>query len=161
MTDYQDETFYYKNIAAKIYQLHILLEQAGIRKGDRVALLGRNSSRWVISFFGILSYGAVATPILHDFKPENVHHIVNHSESKVLLAAKQNWEVLNEQAIAEVELILSLEDWSVIRSKRPELVKVREQVKDIFHRQHPAFSLSRRPDSSSYRLRRPDHCRHQ
>ena len=110
-----------KDIAAEIYQLHILLEQAGIRKGDRVALLGRNSSRWVISFFGILSYGAVATPILHDFKPENVHHIVNHSESKVLLAAKQNWEVLNEQAIAEVELILSLEDWSVIRSKRPEL----------------------------------------
>ena len=141
LTDYQGETFYYKDIAAEIYQLHILLEQAGIRKGDRVALLGRNSSRWVISFFGILSYGAVATPILHDFKPENVHHIVNHSESKVLLAAKQNWEVLNEQAIAEVELILSLEDWSVIRSKRPELVKVREQVKDIFHRQHPAFSL--------------------
>ena len=90
LTDYQGETFYYKDIAAEIYQLHILLEQAGIRKGDRVALIGRNSSRWVISFFGILSYGAVATPVLHDFKPENVHHIVNHSEAKVLLAAKQN-----------------------------------------------------------------------
>ncbi len=140
LTDYQGETFYYKDIAAEIYQLHILLEQAGIRKGDRVALIGRNSSRWVISFFGILSYGAVATPILHDFKPENVHHIVNHSEAKVLLAAKQNWEVLNEHAIAGVELILSLEDWSVIRSKRPEVMKVREQIKEIFSRQHPAFS---------------------
>lgn len=140
LTDYQGETFYYKDIAAEIYQLHILLEQAGIRKGDRVALIGRNSSRWVISFFGILSYGAVATPILHDFHPENVHHIVNHSEAKVLLAAKQNWEVLNEHAIAGVELILSLEDWSVIRSKRPEVMKVREQIQEIFSRQHPAFS---------------------
>lgn len=140
LTDYQGKTLHYKDIAAEIAQLHILLEQAGIRKGDKIALLGRNSSRWVISFFGILSYGAVATPILHDFKPENVHHIVNHSEAKALLIADQNRIAIDEQAMPGVELFLSLEDWSVISAKQPEVRKIREQLNTLFTQKHPAFS---------------------
>ncbi len=152
LTDYQGSTYHYKDVAAEIARLHILLEQAGIRKGDKVALLGRNSSRWVISFFGILSYGAVATPILHDFKPENVHHIVNHSEAKALFVAKQNWETLDQQFMEEVKLFLLLEDWSVIGSKRSDIPKTRKQLEPIFTEKYPAFS----PDDMHYHQEEPE-----
>ena len=78
-SDYNGQTFHFKDVARRIEKFHILLEHAGIRKGDKVAIVGRNSSNWAICFFGILAYGAVAVPILHEFKPDNIHHIVNHS----------------------------------------------------------------------------------
>lgn len=89
-SDYKGQTFLFKDVACRIEKLHIILEQAGIKKGDKIALVGRNSSNWATSFFGILSYGAVAVPILHEFKPNNIHHIVNHSEAKVILVASSN-----------------------------------------------------------------------
>ena len=78
-SDYNGHTYHYKDVARRIEKFHIILEHAGIKKGDKVALVGRNSSNWAICFFGILAYGAVAVPILHEFKPDNIHHIVNHS----------------------------------------------------------------------------------
>ena len=76
-SDYNGHTFHYKDVARRIEKFHIILEHAGIKKGDKVALVGRNSSNWAICFFGILAYGAVAVPILHEFKPDNIHHIVS------------------------------------------------------------------------------------
>ena len=95
-SDYNGHTYHYKDVARRIEKFHIILEHAGIKKGDKVALVGRNSSNWAICFFGILAYGAVAVPILHEFKPDNIHHIVNHSGAKAVLAGANNWENMNE-----------------------------------------------------------------
>ena len=84
LTDYKGATLQYKDLARKIEKLHILLAESGIKPGDKVALCGRNSSHWGVAFLAILTYGAVAVPILHEFKPDNVHNIVNHSEARLL-----------------------------------------------------------------------------
>ena len=101
-SDYNGHTFHFKDVARRIEKFHILLEHAGIKKGDKVAIVGRNSSNWAICFFGILAYGAVAVPILHEFKPDNIHHIVNHSGAKAVLAGSSNWENMNEKMMLTV-----------------------------------------------------------
>ena len=87
LTDYKGATLQYKDVARKIEKLHIIFEASGIRKGDKIAVCGRNSSHWGVTFLATLTYGAVIVPILHEFKADNVHNIVNHSEAKLLLSA--------------------------------------------------------------------------
>ena len=143
LTDYNGTTLYYKDLAKKIAEYHIILEYAGIKKGEKVAILGRNCSNWVIAFFGTLSYGAVAVPILHEFKPDNVHHIVNHSEAKILIAASSNWENLNEEMMPELRLIMLLDDFSIQYSKDKEMFQIREHIGDYFKKKYPEpFSRS-------------------
>lgn len=137
LTDHNGATFYYKDLAKEIAKLHLLLAGAGIQKGDKIALIGRNSSRWAISFFGILAYGAVAVPILHDFNEENVHHIVNHSETKLLLAAGHNWEKLSEQEMPEVKLFVSLDDWSILSGGDENVRSFFEQIETHSQNQYP------------------------
>lgn len=96
LTDYKGATLQYKDVARKIEKLHILLEESGIKPGDKVALCGRNSSHWGVAFLAILTYGAVAVPILHEFKADNVHNIVNHSDARLLFVGDVVWEALNE-----------------------------------------------------------------
>ena len=84
-SDFKGTTFLFKDVACHMEKFHILLAEAGIKPEDKVALIGRNSSNWAICFFGILTYGAVAVPILHDFKPDIIHHIVNHSEATAIM----------------------------------------------------------------------------
>ena len=152
-SDYKGETYYYKDVACHIEKLHILLEHAGVKKGDKVALVGRNSSYWAISFFGILSYGAVVVPVLHDFKPDNIHHIVNHSESKVLLAASSNWENLDERLMPDVELFLLLDDFSIVGSANKNLTTIRERIDELFNQKYPdGFSK----DDISYHVEEPE-----
>jgi long-chain acyl-CoA synthetase len=136
-SDYKGKTYYYKDVARQIAYLHILLEQAGIRKGDKVALVGRNSSHWAISFFGVVSYGAVVVPILHDFKPDNVHHIVNHSEAKALLAGSANWEQMNAEAMPELKLVVVLDDFSIILAKEKNVFEVRNRWDEYFENKYP------------------------
>ncbi len=136
-SDYKGETYYYKDVARRIEKLHILFEHAGIKKGDKIGLVGRNSSNWAISFFGIMAYGAVVVPILHDFKPDNIHHIVNHSEAKALLAASTNWENLNESQMQNVQLFMSLDDFSVISSTVKNIAAIREQIDVLFQKKYP------------------------
>lgn len=136
-TDYNGETYYFRDFAREIEKYHLLLEHAGIKKGDKVAIVGRNSSHWAISFFGTLAYGAVVVPILHDFKPDNIHHIVNHSEAKVLMAAGSNWENLNERMMPGVSLFMLLDDFSVIHSQIKEVANIREQLDAYFDAKYP------------------------
>ncbi|MDR2918231.1 MAG: AMP-binding protein [Tannerella sp.] len=137
LTDYNGSTFHYKDIAKEIARLHILFKHAGVQKGDIIALIGRNSSRWAISFFGILTYGAVANPILHDFNSDNVHHIVNHSEAKILLAAEQNWEKLSEKEMPEVKVFMSLENWEIFNSYNDSIKEVSNNIDIIFNKHYP------------------------
>ena len=131
-SDYNGHTFHYKDVARRIEKFHIILEHAGIKKGDKVALVGRNSSNWAICFFGILAYGAVAVPILHEFKPDNIHHIVNHSEAKAVLAASSNWENMNERMMPDVKLFMMLDNFSIIHSKSKEVRVVRDRINEYF-----------------------------
>ncbi|MDR2041022.1 MAG: AMP-binding protein [Tannerella sp.] len=153
LTDHKAPTFYYKDVAREIAKMHLLFEQAGIRKGDRIALVGRNSSRWVIHFFSILTYGAVAVPILHDFKTENIHHIVNHSEARMLIAAAQSWEHLSKQAMPDVQLFLAIEDGRPFHSRIPGFEQVYEQLDALFSKKYPGTFT---PEQISYHVEQPD-----
>lgn len=152
-SDYKGETYYYKDVARRIEKLHIIFEHAGIKKGEKIALVGRNSSNWAVSFFGALAYGAVVVPILHDFKPDNIHHIVNHSEAKAVLAGGSNWESMNEQAMPDVKLFMLLDDFSIISAEEKKIVAVREQINEYFDKKYPqGFSK----EDIKYHLEEPD-----
>ena len=99
LTDYKGTTLQYKDVARKIEKLHIILEESGIKKGDKIAICGRNSSFWGVTFLAVVTYGAVAVPILHEFKADNVHSLVNHSEARLLFVGDVVWENLNEAAM--------------------------------------------------------------
>ena len=153
LTDHKSKTFYYKDMAEEIAKLHLVFRQSGIRKGDKIALMGRNSSRWAISFFGILSYGAVAVPILNDFKPENVHHIINHSDAKLFFLGNSNWENVDKSAMPEITSFISLNDFSVIHSRQPEIVQFCEQIDARFREQYPdSFT----PEDVKFHVEDPD-----
>ena len=136
-SDYNGPTFHFKDVARRIAKFHIILEHAGIKKGDKVALVGKNSSNWAIGFFGILAYGAVAVPILSEFKPDNIHHIVNHSGAKAVLAASSNWENMNEQMMPNVRLFMLLDNFSILKSKSKEARTARERINEYFGKKYP------------------------
>lgn len=114
LTDYKGATLQYRDVARKIEKMHILFEHAGIKKGDKIALCGRNSANWTAAFLGIVTYGAVAVPILHEFKADNVHHIVNHSEARMLFVGDQVWENFNERAMPNLEGIIELKNYDLV-----------------------------------------------
>jgi long-chain acyl-CoA synthetase len=147
-SDYEGKTFLYKDMAKEIEKIHILFREMGIEKQDKISLIGRNSSHWGIAFFAILSYGAVAVPLLHDFTPDNVHHLVNHSESKILFVAKHNWKSLKKEEMPDLKLHVLMEDFSIIDNKNiaPDFPEKQ------FIAKYPDFS----PDDISYHIEKPD-----
>ena len=127
LTDYKGATLQYKDVARKIEKIHIVFQECGIKPGDKIAVCGRNSSHWGVTFMATITYGAVVVPILHEFKADNVHTIVNHSEAKILFVGDQVWENLNENAMPNLEAIILMNDFSVLitRSERlPMLVNI-------------------------------------
>ena len=152
-SDYNGHTFHYKDVARRIEKFHIILEHAGIKKGDKVALVGRNSSNWAICFFGILAYGAVAVPILQELKPDNIHHIVNHSEAKAVLAASSNWENMNERMMPDVKLFMMLDNFSIIHSKSKEVRVVRDRINEYFGKKYPRSFTS---NDVRYHVEKPE-----
>lgn len=136
-SDYNGKTYTFTDVAIEIEKLHILFEHAGIKKGDKIGLVGRNSSHWAISFFGTLAYGAVTVPILHDFTPENIHHIVNHSEARVLLVASNNWDHLDITQMPDVKLFISLDDWSILSAVNPAVEEVHANIDTYFQKKFP------------------------
>ena len=150
-SDYEGDTFFYRDMAKEIEKLHILFREAGIRKGDKIAIVGRNSARWGIGFFAILTYGAVAVPLLHDFTPDNVHNLVNHSEAKILLAAQHNRKSLRAEMMPGLETFMLLEDFSIING--PEAVRNAHKNREtLFQQKYPAFS----PGDIHYHEDEPD-----
>lgn len=137
LTDYKGATLQYKDVARKIEKIHILFEQSGIKKGDKIAVCGRNSSHWGVTFLATLTYGAVVVPILHEFKPDNVHNIVNHSEAKLLFTGDMVWENLNEAAMPLLEGIILMTDFSIIVSRREKLDYAREHLNEMFGKKYP------------------------
>ena len=137
LTDHKGKTFYYKDLPVEIAKLHIIFKHAGIRKGDKIALMGRNSSRWAISFFGVLAYGAVIVPVLNDFTPDDAHNIINHSEAKLFFVSNSTWEHLDQSAMPDVACFISLDDFSIIHARQSEIVGIGEQIESLFIEQYP------------------------
>lgn len=147
LTDYKDITLQYRDVARKIEKIHILLENAGIEKGDKIAICGRNSAHWTVTYLAVITYGAVVVPILHEFKADQVHNIVNHSEARLLFVGDQIWENLNEAAMPHLEGIIELKDFGVPVSRSEKLAYARDHLNEIFGHKFPCRF---RPDDISY-----------
>ena len=137
LSDYKGLTLNYRDVARRIAKLHIFFESCDIVKGDKIAICGRNQSNWGVAFLAALTYGAVPVPLLHEFKPANIHNLVNHSDSKILIVGDSIWENLNSAEMPEVEAILSMNDVSVVYAKDEKYVQAREHLNEMFGKKYP------------------------
>ena len=153
LTDYKGATLQYKDVARKIEKLHILLAESGIKPGDKVAVCGRNSSHWGVAFLAILTYGAVAVPILREFKADNIHNIVNHSEARLLFVGDVVWESLNEAEMPLLEGIILMTDFTLLVCRSKQLEYAREHLNELFGKKFPR---NFRREHVSYRRDNPE-----
>lgn len=147
LSDFDGVSYHYKDIARKIAKIHLLLESAGIEKGDKVAICGKNSAHWAVAFFAAITYGAVPMPILHEFKADNIHHIVNHSEAKLLFVGDGVWENLNGSLMKNLRGIFLLNDFSLLQSESERLINTRNRLNEYFGRKYPSRFT---PEAVSY-----------
>ena len=137
LTDYKGATLQYKDLARKIEKLHILLEESGVQPGDKVAICGRNSSHWGVAFLATLTYGAIAVPILHEFKADTIHNIVNHSDARLLFVGDMAWESLNEAEMPALEGIILMTDFTLLVCRSKQLEYAREHLNEMFGHKFP------------------------
>ena len=148
LTDYKGATLQYKDVARKIAKFHLVLENAGIKPGDRIAVCGRNSAHWAVTFLATITYGAVIVPILHEFKADNIHNIVNHSESKLLFVGDRIWENLNEEAMPLLEGIVQMADFNLVVCRNKQLEVAFEHRNVLYGERYPR---NFRPEHIHYR----------
>ena len=153
LTDYEGKTLQYNDVARKVEKLHILFENAGVVEGDKIALCGRNSAHWAVAFIATLTYGAVAVPILHEFKPQQVHDIVNHSDARLLFVGDVAWEELSADEMPNLEGIIYIPDYSLCVSRSQKLTEARENLNRIFGEKYPKYF---RPEHVSYHKADPE-----
>ena len=139
LTDYKGATLQFHDVARKIEKLHILFENSGVEKGDKIALCGRNSSHWAVAFLATLTYGAVAVPIQHEFTPEQVHNIVNHSESKLLFVGDVVATAINPDEMPALEGIIYIPDYSLVISRSEKLTYASEHLNAMFGKKYPKY----------------------
>lgn len=139
LTDYKGATLQYHDVARKIEKLHILFENSGVIKGDKIAVCGRNSSQWAVAFLAIVTYGAIVVPIQNEFKPEQIHNIVNHSESKMLFVGDVVATEINAEEMPSLEGIVYLPDFSLVLSRSEKLTYAREHLNEIFGHKYPKY----------------------
>ena len=137
LSDYKGENFQYKDIARLIEKLHIIFEHSNVQQGDKIAICGRNSAHWGAVFFATLTYGAVAVPILHEFKAEQIHHIVNHSEAKLLFVGDTVWKELNADEMPGLEGIIGIADYALLVGRTEKVTYAREHLNQLFGERYP------------------------
>ena len=138
-TDYKGATLQFHDVARKIEKLHILFENCGVKRGDKIALCGRNSSHWAVAFLATLTFGAVAVPVQNEFTPEQIHNIVNHSESKLLFVGDVVKTQINPDEMPDLEGIMYLPDFSIVTARTEQLVFAREHLNEIFGKRYPKY----------------------
>lgn len=136
-TDWEGENMQFKDVARKIAKMHLLFQSIGILPEDKIALCGRNTGNWCVAFLATITYGAVIVPILHEFNPDNIHHIVNHSASKLLFIGDRVWENLNEERMPELQGIINLTDFSLEYSRSKSLSYARLNLNALFGQKYP------------------------
>ena len=139
LTDFKGATLQYHDVARKIEKLHIMFENCGVVKGDKIALCGRNSANWAAAFLAVLTYGAVAVPILHEFMPDQVHNIVNHSDSKLLFVGDVVATTIDATKMPGLEGIINIPDYSLLVSRTDKLTYAREHLNEMFGRKYPKY----------------------
>lgn len=137
LSNYQGTTLCYRDVAIRIQNLHICFEQCGLKKGDKVAICSRNQANWGVSFLAALTYGAVPVPILHEFKPDNIQYLVNHSEAKVFFVDEVIWEGLSESDMPGLQVIVQINTMRYIYAKDKALQDVRDNITKTFMSLYP------------------------
>ena len=154
LTDYKGQTLQYHDVARKIVKLHILFENSGIQKGDKIALCGRNSSQWAAAFLATLTYGAIAVPILHEFMADQIHNIVNHSDARFLFVGDHVATIIDPEQMPGLEGIISNTDYSLIVSRTDKLTYAREHLNELYGKKYPKYF--RKEHISYYHEQSPD-----
>ena len=153
LTDYKGTTLQYHDIARKIEKLHILFENSDVKKGDKIAVCGRNSSQWAVAFLAIITHGAIVVPIQNEFKPEQIHNIVNHSESKLLFVGDVVATEITPEEMPSLEGIIYLPDNSLVISRSDKLTYARENLNAMFGHRYPKYF---RPEHVKYHIDDPE-----
>ena len=154
LTDYKGQTLQYHDVARKIEKVHILFENSGVVKGDKIALCGRNSSQWTVAFLATLTYGAIAVPILHEFTPDQIHNIVNHSDAKLLFAGDHVCGTIDPAQMPHLEGIIRNNDYSLLISRTDKLTYAREHLNELYGKKFPKYF--RKEHVSYYHEQSPD-----
>lgn len=154
LTDFKGATLQYHDVARKIEKLHIMFENSGVVKGDKIALCGRNSASWAVAFLATLTYGAVAVPILHEFTADQIHNIVNHSEAKLLFVGDYVATIIDQTKMPHLEGIIYIPDYSLVVSRTDKLTYAREHLNEMFGHKYPKYF--RKEHVSYYKEQSPD-----
>ena len=147
ISNYQGATLHYRDLARRIEKLHIMFEECGLEKGDKVAICSRNQANWAVSFLAAMTYGAVPVPLMHEFKPSNIHHLVNHSESRILFVDDVIWENIVESEMPELQAIIQVNTFKLLYSANENITEARARLNELFGKKYPmAFT----PESLNY-----------
>ena len=147
LSNYKGNTIFYRDLAERIAKIHILFEHCGLKQGDKVAICGRNQVNWAVSFLATMTYGAVPVPLLHEFKPGNIHHLVNHSEAKILFVDPTVWEGLSESEMPDLQAITRIDTFRLIYAANDKITYAREHLNSLFGEKYPE---SFGPESLNY-----------
>ena len=137
LSNYQGITIAYRELAQRIANIHILYENCGLGKGDKVAICARNQVNWTVAFMATLTYGAVPVPLLHEFKAANIHHLVNHSESQVLFVDNSIWDSLSETEMSDLKAVVSIDTLNLLYSSSDEITYARNHLNELFGKKYP------------------------
>ena len=143
ISNYQGVTLKFGDVARRMEKLHIMFEECGLQKGDKVALCSRNQANWAVAFLATMTYGAVPVPLLHEFKSSNIHHLVNHSEAKILFVDDVIWEGLSETEMPDLHAIIQVNTFKLLYAKDENITQAREHLNELFGRKYPnAFTAA-------------------
>ena len=137
ISNYQGVTLKFGDVARRIEKLHIMFEECGLQKGDKVALCSRNQANWAVAFLATMTYGAVPVPLLHEFKSSNIHHLVNHSEAKILFVDDVIWEGLSETEMPDLHAIIQVNTFKLLYATDEKITEAREHLNELFGRKYP------------------------
>ena len=136
VSDYKGKTYNYSEVARQIVKFHILFEESGIKEGDKIALIGNNTANWAVIYLAIVTYGAVIVPVLSDFKPEDIHQIVAHSDSKILFVSDPIWSNLKIENIKNIEAVISIENFDILYTGSESFKNAYSKQDELFKRKY-------------------------
>ena len=137
ISNYRGETLHYKDVARRMEKLHIMFDECGLQKGDKVAICSRNQANWAVAFLSIMTHGAIPVPLLHEFKSANIHHLVNHSEAKILFVDEVIWEGLSESEMPDLHAIIQVNNFKILYAKDEHIVDAKAHLNELFGRKYP------------------------
>ena len=147
ISNYQGETLHFRDVARRMGKLHIMFEECGLVKGDKVAICSRNQANWAVSFLAAMTYGAVPVPLLHEFKSSNIHHLVNHSEAKILFVDDVIWEGLSESEMPDIQAVIQVNTFKILYAADQKIYDAKVHLNELFGKKYPeAFE----PDMLDY-----------